>query len=76
MEVHGANGYLREQFLKDVVNNRTDEYGGSVEKRARFPLEVVDAVVKAVGENKTAVRLSPWNSVYGLYISALGWRFD
>ena len=49
-----------EQFLKECVNKRTDGYGGSAEKRARFALEVVDAVVKAVGPKKTSIRLSPW----------------
>lgn len=46
VEIHGANGYLLDQFTQDVSNHRTDEYGGSIENRARFPLEVVDAVVK------------------------------
>lgn len=62
VEVHGANGYLVEQFLQDVSNVRTDAYGGSPEKRSRFALEVVDAIVKRVGERKTAIRLSPWNT--------------
>ncbi|KAH7905134.1 hypothetical protein BJ138DRAFT_1118750, partial [Hygrophoropsis aurantiaca] len=61
VEVHGANGYLIDQFLQDVSNSRTDEYGGSVENRAKFALEVVDAVVKAVGATKTGIRLSPWS---------------
>ncbi|KAF5352977.1 hypothetical protein D9758_007912 [Tetrapyrgos nigripes] len=62
VEIHGANGYLLDQFLQDVSNHRTDEYGGSVENRARFTLEVVDAVAKAVGPRKTGIRLSPWNT--------------
>ncbi|KAK1224160.1 hypothetical protein PQX77_012965 [Marasmius sp. AFHP31] len=62
VEVHGANGYLMEQFLKEASNRRTDSYGGSAENRARFALEVVDAVVKAVGPRKTGLRLSPWNT--------------
>jgi len=61
VEIHGANGYLVDQFLQDVSNNRTDEYGGSAENRSRFALETVDAVVKAVGEKKTAIRFSPWS---------------
>ena len=65
VEVHGANGYLIEQFLKESCNNRTDEYGGSPERRARFALEVVDAVVSAVGPRKVGVRLSPWNTFQG-----------
>ncbi|KAJ6531879.1 NADH:flavin oxidoreductase/NADH oxidase [Mycena capillaripes] len=60
VEVHGANGYLPEQFLMDTINQRTDEYGGSIENRARFTLEVMDAIVAAVGPTKTALRLSPW----------------
>ncbi|KAJ8087151.1 hypothetical protein PM082_005979 [Marasmius tenuissimus] len=62
VELHGANGYLIEQFLKEKTNQRTDSYGGSMENRARFALEVVDAVVKAVGPRKTGLRLSPWNT--------------
>ncbi|KAF9050686.1 NADH:flavin oxidoreductase/NADH oxidase [Hymenopellis radicata] len=60
VEIHGANGYLIDQFIQDVTNKRTDQYGGSVENRARFALEVVDAVVKAVGAEKTGIRFSPW----------------
>ncbi|CAK5262275.1 unnamed protein product [Mycena citricolor] len=62
VEIHGANGYLVDQFLQDVSNTRSDEYGGSVENRTRFALEVVDAVVAAVGQKKSAIRLSPWNN--------------
>ncbi|KAH6907110.1 NADH:flavin oxidoreductase/NADH oxidase [Coprinopsis sp. MPI-PUGE-AT-0042] len=61
VEVHSANGYLLDQFLQEVSNNRTDEYGGSIENRSRFGLRVVDAVAKAIGADKTGVRLSPWN---------------
>ncbi|THV01992.1 NADH:flavin oxidoreductase/NADH oxidase [Dendrothele bispora CBS 962.96] len=62
VELHGCNASLIEQFLQDVTNNRTDEYGGSVENRARFALEVVNAVSKAIGVEKTAIRLSPWST--------------
>ncbi|KAJ7686710.1 hypothetical protein B0H17DRAFT_1071630 [Mycena rosella] len=62
VEIHGANGHLHEQFLMDSINRRTDAYGGSVENRARFTLEVIDAIVKSVGATKTAIRLSPWNT--------------
>lgn len=65
VEIHGANGYLVDQFIQDVSNDRTDDYGGSVENRSRFALEVIKAIVGAVGENKTALRLSPWGSVQG-----------
>jgi N-ethylmaleimide reductase len=59
VEIHGANGYLIDQFLRSGSNHRTDEYGGSIENRARFPLEVVDAVVAQVGASRTGIRLSP-----------------
>ena len=65
VEIHGANGYLVDQFTQDVSNIRTDEYGGSIENRCRFVLEVVGAVCAAVGESKTAVRLSPWSEFQG-----------
>ncbi len=58
--MHGANGYLVEQFLDDRTNKRTDEYGGSIENRARFALEVIDAIAARIGQTKTAIRLSPW----------------
>jgi NADPH2 dehydrogenase len=65
VEIHGANGYLLDQFLQSVSNKRTDEYGGSIESRLRFPLEVIDSVVKAIGAERTAVRLSPWSKFQG-----------
>ena len=61
VELHFANGYLPDQFLQDVSNQRTDEYGGSVENRARFPLEIIEAVSKTVGEDRVGFRISPWN---------------
>ena len=60
VEVHGAHGYLLEQFMKDSVNDRTDEYGGNLENRCRFPLEVVQAVVDEVGADRVGIRLSPF----------------
>ena len=60
VELHGANGYLLEQFLHPVANQRTDEYGGSVENRARFVLNVARAVAEAIGAERTGIRLSPW----------------
>ncbi|KIJ31948.1 hypothetical protein M422DRAFT_266314 [Sphaerobolus stellatus SS14] len=59
VEIHTMNCYLIDQFLQDVSNKQTDEYDGSIENCARFVLEIVDAVVKAVGEDRTAIRLSP-----------------
>ncbi|KZP23958.1 NADH:flavin oxidoreductase/NADH oxidase [Athelia psychrophila] len=60
VEVHGANGYLIDQFTQDVSNQRTDAYGGNIENRARFALEIVDAVVQKVGARRTGIRFSPW----------------
>ncbi len=62
VEIHGANGYLIQQFLRDSSNRRTDQYGGSVENRARFLFEVVEAVAKVAGAGKTGLRLSPTNT--------------
>ncbi|WP_313677524.1 alkene reductase [Pantoea vagans] len=59
VEIHGANGYLLEQFLKDGANQRNDEYGGSVENRARLLLEVTAAVKDEIGAERTGVRISP-----------------
>ncbi|MFC1748899.1 alkene reductase [Pseudomonadota bacterium] len=60
VEVHAANGYLLEQFIRPNTNQREDEYGGSIENRARFVLEVVDACTKAIGCHKVGIRLSPY----------------
>ncbi|CAI5956554.1 unnamed protein product [Closterium sp. NIES-64] len=62
VEVHGANGYLLEQFIKDGINKREDEFGGSLENRLRFPLQVIKAVADEVGASKVGVRLSPYSS--------------
>lgn len=62
VELHAANGYLLEQFLNPGVNQRTDEYGGSIEKRARFVLEITAAVADAIGKEKTGIRVSPYGS--------------
>ncbi|MGZ5179408.1 MAG: alkene reductase [Ramlibacter sp.] len=59
VEIHAANGYLIDQFLKRGANQRSDDYGGSIENRARLLLEVVRAVVDEIGPGKTAIRLSP-----------------
>jgi N-ethylmaleimide reductase len=60
VELHGANGYLLEQFFRPSSNLRTDRYGGPVENRARFALEVVDAVIGAIGKDRVGIRLSPF----------------
>lgn len=70
VEVHGANGYLLEQFIKDGANHRTDAYGGTVENRARLLLEVTAAVAKEIGPQRTGVRISPVSPANGISISA------
>ncbi|KAH6892581.1 NADH:flavin oxidoreductase NADH oxidase family protein [Thelonectria olida] len=65
VEIHAAHGYLLDQFLSDNVNKRTDKWGGSAENRARLTLEVVKAVVQAVGAERVAIRLSPYAGFQG-----------
>ncbi|MDD5384046.1 MAG: alkene reductase [Gallionella sp.] len=60
VELHSANGYLLEQFIRPNSNRRTDRYGGSIENRARFVLEVAEAVIIAIGKDKVGIRLSPF----------------
>ncbi|KAJ6465160.1 hypothetical protein C8R47DRAFT_1235826 [Mycena vitilis] len=67
VEIYAANGYLLDQFLHDRSNVCTDACGGSVENRTRLPLEVADAVVKAVGQKKTAMRISPWGTYLDMH---------
>ncbi len=87
VEVHSANNYLLEQFVRDSTNQRTDRYGGSIENRLRFPLEVVDAVVDVWGAGRVGIRLSPATTMpgetpldsqvmdtFGVYIDALSQR--
>ncbi|MBV8502122.1 MAG: alkene reductase [Paucibacter sp.] len=59
IEVHGANGYLIDQFLRDSINDRQDQYGGSIENRARLLVEVMTAIATAIGKGRTGLRLSP-----------------
>jgi N-ethylmaleimide reductase len=59
VEIHSANGYLLEQFIRDSVNKRTDEYGGSIASRIRFTLEAVDAAISVFGKDRVGIRLSP-----------------
>jgi NADPH2 dehydrogenase len=66
VEIHGANGYLIDQFTQDNANRRTDKWGGSVENRARFGIEVAKAVVAAVGAERTGIRLSPFSEFQGM----------
>ena len=65
VEVHAANGYLLEQFLRDSTNQRSDRYGGSIENRARLTLEVVDAVIGVWGADRVGLRLSPLSTAIG-----------
>ncbi|KAG9387267.1 NemA NADH flavin oxidoreductase [Pyrenophora tritici-repentis] len=66
VEIHGANGYLPDQFLQTTCNQRTDAWGGSIENRCRFHLEVTKAVIAAVGADKVAMRLSPYSDFNGM----------
>lgn len=66
IELHGAFGYLIDQFLQDGSNQRSDIYGGSIENRARFLLEVIDAVTSVWGSEKVGIKLSPSNTFYGM----------
>lgn len=66
VEIHGANGYLPAQFLEDGSNQRNDEYGGSIENRAKFLLEITDAAVGVWGPERVSVRLSPRNPFNGM----------
>lgn len=66
VEIHSANGYLIDQFVQDVSNNRTDAWGGSVEKRSKFGLEIAKAVIAAIGAEKTGIRISPFSTFQGM----------
>jgi len=69
VEIHAANGYLIDQFLRDGTNRRTDEYGGSLENRARFLMEVTEAVVGEIGAGKVGIRISPVNAFNDIHDS-------
>ncbi len=66
IEIHGANGYLFEQFINPTVNDRTDEYGGSIENRIRLLLETIDAVASEIGRDKVGVRISPFGRLFDM----------
>ncbi|WP_332304996.1 alkene reductase [Rhizobium sp. GR12] len=76
VEIHGANGYLLDQFAKDGANVRTDAYGGSVENRARLMLEVTAAVVREIGAARTGIRISPVSPANGVSSSDAQTQFD
>jgi NADPH2 dehydrogenase len=66
VELHGANGYLIDQFLQESCNNRNDQWGGSIEGRSRFALEVTKAVVEAIGAERVGFRISPWSTYHSI----------
>mgnify|MGYP002700327390 CR=1 FL=1 len=66
IEIHGANGFLVDQFTRDSINQRDDEYGGSIDNRLRFMMEIVEAVCAEIGSGKVGIRISPSNSVWGI----------
>ena len=66
VELHAANGYLFEQFLNPILNDRTDRYGGSVENRTRFTLETIDALIDVLGAERVGIRLSPHNQQFDM----------
>lgn len=66
VEIHGANAYLVQQFFAPSANTRTDQYGGSIENRARFAIEVVAAIAEEIGAHRTAIRLSPGITIWGI----------
>jgi NADPH2 dehydrogenase len=70
VEIHGANGYLIDQFTQDTCNKRTDAYGGSDENRARFALQVAKAVAGAIGAERTGIRFSPWSTFQGMKMAS------
>jgi N-ethylmaleimide reductase len=76
VEIHGANGYLIDQFLRDGTNQRTDAYGGSIENRARFLKEVVESVIEVFGASRVGVRLSPIFSYFSMSDSHPQATFD
>jgi len=69
VEVHAANGYLIDQFLRDATNKRTDKYGGNYKNKSCFLFEVLDAVIGMLGNDRVGVRLSPTNSFNGMFDS-------
>ncbi|WBW75291.1 NADPH dehydrogenase [Schizosaccharomyces osmophilus] len=66
VEIHSAHGYMLDQFLQPATNQRTDSYGGSIEKRARIVLEIIDLLSDTIGAEKLAIRLSPWAKFQGM----------
>lgn len=69
LELHAANGYLIDQFLRDGCNKRTDEYGGSIENRCKFPLEVIDKLIGVFGAGKVGIKISPCGRLNDMFDS-------
>jgi len=72
VEIHGANAYLVQQFFAPSANTREDQYGGSIENRARFAIEVAKAIAGEIGADRTAIRLSPGTTLWGIDEGAEG----
>lgn len=70
VEIHGANGYLIDQFLRDTSNTRTDDYGGSIENRVRFAREIVAAVTGEIGAGRVGIRISPYSNANAVGIDS------
>ncbi|ODV94697.1 hypothetical protein PACTADRAFT_50558 [Pachysolen tannophilus NRRL Y-2460] len=66
VEIHSANSYLLDQFIQEISNKRTDEYGGSIENRSRLLLEIIDKVINEIGSHRVGVRFSPWGKFGGM----------
>ncbi|WP_319005855.1 hypothetical protein [Metabacillus niabensis] len=66
VEIHGANGYLIQQFLSENANQRQDAYGGTIENRSRFAIEIAKAVVNEIGPERTGIRFSPQGTLNGI----------
>ncbi|KAL5366593.1 hypothetical protein BJX96DRAFT_182847 [Aspergillus floccosus] len=75
VEIHGANGYLIDQFIQDVSNKRTDAWGGDIARRSKFAVEVTKAVVDTIGHDRTAIRLSPWSRYQDMRMDDPGPQF-
>ncbi len=72
VEIHGANAYLIQQFFAPSANTRSDQYGGAIENRARFAIEIAQAIVEEIGADRTAIRLSPGTTIWGIDEGAQG----
>jgi N-ethylmaleimide reductase len=69
VELHSGNGFLVDSFLRDCINNRTDKYGGSIENRCRFPLEIIDELISILGSDKVGIKITPVSRTNDMYDS-------